>query len=209
MPLARSNCKPLRILAFLLPCKLVNFSIWERNFAAPISISMHHRAAQVIKVVQKSVDSEPLQPAATAMSFLQCNYNEVSASSNFIAFGPLHTKIIEIRFRILQPPPTTPPTMVSVQAPPSHFKPGRTSKQHERHYVVHEYHDYANEPDDPAKTPIRRRKGGVNIPFPIVLHRVIARVEEDGYGHIFGWQPHGRAFLIHKAKEFNEFILPK
>jgi hypothetical protein len=85
----------------------------------------------------------------------------------------------------------------------------RSGKLHERHYVVHDYHDFANEPDDPAKTPIRRRKGGVNTPFPIILHRVIAQVEEDGYGHIFGWQPHGRAFLIHKAKEFNEFILPK
>lgn len=77
-----------------------------------------------------------------------------------------------------------------------------------RHYVVHDYHDYANEPDDPAKAPIRRRKGGVNIPFPIVLHRVIAAVQADGLSHVFGWQPHGRAFLIHKPRQFVEIILP-
>ena len=82
-------------------------------------------------------------------------------------------------------------------------------KRHARHYVIHDYHDFAAEPDDPSKTPIRRRKGGVNIPFPIVLHRVIAAVEADGLGHIFGWQPHGRAFLIHKPKEFTDIILPK
>lgn len=84
-----------------------------------------------------------------------------------------------------------------------------TSKHHKRHYVIHNYHDYANDPDDPAKAPIRRRKGGVTVPFPIVLHRVIAQVEEDGLGHIFGWQSHGRCFLIHKPKEFVESIMPQ
>ena len=87
----------------------------------------------------------------------------------------------------------------------THHRP----KHYERHYVIHDYHDFANDPDDPAKAPIRRRKGGVNIPFPIVLHRVIASVEADGLAHIFGWQPHGRAFLIHKPKQFVELILPK
>ena len=77
-----------------------------------------------------------------------------------------------------------------------------------RHYVIHDYHDYAQEPDDPSKTPIRRRKGGVTTPFPIVLHRVIAAVQADGLSHIFGWQPHGRAFLIHKPRQFVELILP-
>ena len=51
--------------------------------------------------------------------------------------------------------------------PPSHFKPGKTQHDHERHYVIHRYTDYANEPNDPAMEPIRRRKGGVMIPFPI------------------------------------------
>ena len=78
-----------------------------------------------------------------------------------------------------------------------------------KHSVVHNYHDYAQESDDPSKTPIRRRKGGVNTPFPIVLHRAMAQIERDGYGHIMGWQPHGRCFLIHKPKEFLEIILPR
>ena len=95
------------------------------------------------------------------------------------------------------------------QRPPSHFKPGKTINKHERHYVIHNYHDYANEPDDPSKTPIRRRKGGVNTPFPIVLHRTIAQIAKDGYGEIFGWQPHGRCFVIFKPKDFCNTVLPK
>ena len=84
-----------------------------------------------------------------------------------------------------------------------------TQKHHPRHYVVHDYHDYANEPDDPAKTPVRRRKGGVMIPFPIVLHRTLAQIEADGYGHVVGWQPHGRAFLIRQPQQFLDDILPR
>eukprot|EP00977_Amphora_coffeiformis_P024421 scaffold15759_cov174-Amphora_coffeaeformis.AAC.3 len=84
-----------------------------------------------------------------------------------------------------------------------------TSKLHPRHYVKHDYHDHADEPNDPSKTPIRRRKGGVEIPFPVVLHRLVARVQSDGFGHIFGWQPHGRCFVIHKPEDFTDQILPK
>ena len=101
--------------------------------------------------------------------------------------------------------------------PPRRFglkqtKRAASSKQqqlHPRHYVKHHYVDYATEVDDPAKTPIRRRKGGVQIPFPVVLHRLLAAVEADGFGHVFGWQVHGRCFVIHKPKEFTQDILPK
>ena len=92
---------------------------------------------------------------------------------------------------------------------PSHFKPGKTVNKHERHYVVHDYHDYANEPHDPAKDPIRRRKGGVTTPFPIVLHRLIAQIAADGHADVFGWQPHGRCFVIFQPKEFVRTIMPK
>ena len=100
-------------------------------------------------------------------------------------------------------------TMAPSDQAPSHFKPGKTVNKHERHFVVHNYHDYANEPDDPAKTPIRRRKGGVTTPFPIVLHRTIAQIEAAGFGHVFGWQPHGRCFVIFKPKEFVDDVMPK
>ena len=97
----------------------------------------------------------------------------------------------------------------TTQQAPSHFKPGKTINKHERHFVVHDYHDYANEPDDPAKCPIRRRKGGVTTPFPVVLHRLLAQIEADGYAEIFGWQPHGRCFVIFQPKEFVATIMPK
>jgi hypothetical protein len=99
--------------------------------------------------------------------------------------------------------------MTDISKAPSHFKPGRTSKLNERHFVVHNYHDYALDGDDPAKAPIRRRKGGVTVPFPIRLHQILAQVDQDGLAHIFSWQPHGRCFLIHKPKEFIDLIMPK
>jgi hypothetical protein len=78
-----------------------------------------------------------------------------------------------------------------------------------RHYVIHNYHDYANEPNDPSKIPVRRRKGGVTTPFPIVLHRTLVQIEADGHDDVIGWQPHGRCFVIHQPKEFATYILPK
>ena len=92
---------------------------------------------------------------------------------------------------------------------PSHFRPGQTINKHERHFVIHNYHDYANEPDDPSKTPIRRRKGGVTTPFPVVLHRLLAQIERDGHADVLGWQPHGRCFVIFQPKEFVRTIMPR
>ncbi|CAB9520027.1 stress transcription factor B-2b [Seminavis robusta] len=89
-------------------------------------------------------------------------------------------------------------------------KPGKTAKQNDRHFVVHNYHDHANEPDenDDEEEPHRRR-GGVSIAFPLKLHAVLDQVEADGLGHVISWQPHGRSFVVHKPKEFVDHVMPK
>jgi hypothetical protein len=86
-------------------------------------------------------------------------------------------------------------------------KPGKTAKQNDRHFVIHDYHDHANDQDDDTADPHERR-GGISISFPIKLHTILDQVEADGLSHIISWQPHGRCFVIHKPKEFAEFIMP-
>jgi hypothetical protein len=88
-------------------------------------------------------------------------------------------------------------------------KPGKTAKQNDRHFVVHNYHDHAWDPDESDSIEDEpRRRGGVAVSFPARLHAVLDRVERDGWGHVISWQPHGRCFLIHKPIEFQEHVMP-
>ena len=41
------------------------------------------------------------------------------------------------------------------------------------------------------------------------LQELLDNAEAEGYEHIISWQPHGRAFLLHKKQEFVETILPR
>eukprot|EP00934_Nitzschia_sp_Nitz4_P004336 Nitzschia sp. Nitz4//scaffold133_size116822//2039//3639//NITZ4_003789-RA/size116822-augustus-gene-0.160-mRNA-1//-1//CDS//3329535342//4326//frame0 len=86
-------------------------------------------------------------------------------------------------------------------------KPGKTAKQNDRHFVVHNYHDHANDSDD-TDVPTSRRRGGVAVSFPQKLHSVLDQVEADGLSHVLSWQPHGRCFVIHQPKEFTDHVMP-
>ncbi|CAJ1936521.1 unnamed protein product [Cylindrotheca closterium] len=90
-------------------------------------------------------------------------------------------------------------------------KPGKTAKLNDRHFVVHNYHDHANDvpENDLQDVPSSKRRGGVSMSFPIKLHAILDQVEEDGLSHVISWQPHGRCFLIHKPKEFTDYVMPK
>jgi hypothetical protein len=88
-------------------------------------------------------------------------------------------------------------------------KPGKTAKQNERHFVVHSYHDHADDHSvSDSEQEEQRRRGGVSVSFPIKLHAVLDQVEMDGLADVISWQPHGRAFVIHKPKEFVGHIMP-
>jgi len=92
-------------------------------------------------------------------------------------------------------------------------KPGKTAKMNDRHFVVHNYHDHANdketEENPPPEDPSQRRRGGVSIAFPIKLHTVLDQAEANGIDHVISWQPHGRCFVVHKPKEFVDRVMPK
>ena len=45
--------------------------------------------------------------------------------------------------------------------------------------------------------------------YVLRLHEMLEDAEKEGNQHIVSWQPHGRAFRIHKEKEFVEHVMPK
>ena len=52
-------------------------------------------------------------------------------------------------------------------------------------------------------------KGGVTTPFPWKLHDMLDAMALEGSHSVVTWQPHGRAFMVHKPKDFVEKIMPK
>lgn len=94
-------------------------------------------------------------------------------------------------------------------------KPGKTAKMNDRHFVEHNYHDHAGDIDENDAAAAaeygeeHRRRGGVAVAFPERLHEVLLQVETDGLAHIISWQPHGRAFVVHKPREFVDHVMPK
>jgi hypothetical protein len=91
----------------------------------------------------------------------------------------------------------------------SHQKePGKTAKNKERHFVQHNYHDLATEPDTTIGSD-HESHGLSDDAFPMRLHRMLDEVENEGYAHIISWQPHGRAFIIRDTSLFSQIIMPK
>lgn len=94
-------------------------------------------------------------------------------------------------------------------------QPGKTAKLNDRHFVVHNYHDHALDDEDFVEDVVEaadsndKRRGGVATSFPQKLHEMLDRIEADGLAGVISWQPHGRAFLVHKPKEFVSVVMPK
>jgi hypothetical protein len=55
----------------------------------------------------------------------------------------------------------------------------------------------------------RRNRGGVTVPFPEKLHKMLEYAEKNGLTEIVSFFPHGRAFAIHKPVLFTSDIMPK
>ena len=114
--------------------------------------------------------------------------------------------------------------------------PGLTAKNHQRHYAQHNYHDHSQDfPLNKEEELIQRTlhirndntawavtvdsealssakqgpRGGVAVPFPLKLHELLDTIESDGFADVISWQPHGRAFAIHKTKKFVETLMPR
>mmetsp|Transcript_14055 Transcript_14055/g.35342 ORF Transcript_14055/g.35342 Transcript_14055/m.35342 type:complete len:361 (+) Transcript_14055:175-1257(+) len=50
-------------------------------------------------------------------------------------------------------------------------------------------------------------KGGVTTPFPWKLHIMLDAMDKTGDKSIVCWQPHGRAFMVHKPKDFVQQVM--
>jgi hypothetical protein len=96
-------------------------------------------------------------------------------------------------------------------------------KKYQKWYIKHNYHDHTHDSswgendrgDVPKFTSDGKRtsrelwiKKWKNKLFPSKLHELLEDAEVNGYSDIVSWQIHGRAFKIHKAKDFLEKILP-
>jgi hypothetical protein len=103
----------------------------------------------------------------------------------------------------------------------SSFDPVRVSREH-RHVIQHNYCDHAFDPDEaeiyngrvgskknPASIPVAKKKGGVAVPFPLKLHELLEKAEEENLTHIVSWSSHGRAFVVHDPKMFIRHLMPR
>lgn len=86
----------------------------------------------------------------------------------------------------------------------------------------HNYHDRSQEPSKVNRDEWMRVKCSPSSPFPVKLHRLLERVEQDYdyneqgeqtergiHRSVISWQPHGRCFIIHKPYEFVTKLLPR
>eukprot|EP00551_Chaetoceros_affinis_P000680 CAMPEP_0203642952 /NCGR_PEP_ID=MMETSP0088-20131115/8363_1 /ASSEMBLY_ACC=CAM_ASM_001087 /TAXON_ID=426623 /ORGANISM="Chaetoceros affinis, Strain CCMP159" /LENGTH=501 /DNA_ID=CAMNT_0050498951 /DNA_START=30 /DNA_END=1535 /DNA_ORIENTATION=+ len=93
-------------------------------------------------------------------------------------------------------------------------KPGLTAKGDRRQYVQHSYSDRSNDVIQNLTTSDENtlrlyKEDSVGGPFPIKLHIVLKVTEKLGQQHIISWLPHGRSFMIHRPREFEEEVMGK
>lgn len=113
----------------------------------------------------------------------------------------------------------TQPTLSTAPTPKRSTKKSsknKISSFHARHplphhdglVVQHHYHDHATDPVVDPSLLKHKAKGGVVIPFPVKLHDMLNKIEEDGLAGVVSWQPHGRCFVVHNPKEFVNHVMP-
>mmetsp|Transcript_32710 Transcript_32710/g.38105 ORF Transcript_32710/g.38105 Transcript_32710/m.38105 type:complete len:550 (-) Transcript_32710:195-1844(-) len=93
-------------------------------------------------------------------------------------------------------------------------KAGLTAKGDQRQFVQHSYTDRSNDLIENLSTSDENslrlyREDSVGGPFPIKLQIVLKVTEQLGQQHIISWLPHGRSFMIHRPREFEEEIMGK
>ena len=85
-------------------------------------------------------------------------------------------------------------------------KPGKTANNHNRRFVVHNYHDHAQD----AKVQLSAAdEAALATTFPTKLHELLEQANAAGLSHIVSWKEHGRCFVIHDPKAFATHIMPR
>jgi hypothetical protein len=106
---------------------------------------------------------------------------------------------------------------------------GKRPNKHHRRYIQHKYRDHSNEkpgikdncmiilssmhPHELNSSNLLKNKdieknGIEQLAFPLKLHILLDNVEAKELSHIVSWQSHGRAFKIHKEREFVDKVMP-
>jgi hypothetical protein len=83
--------------------------------------------------------------------------------------------------------------------------------------INHVYHDHssnsttteANQGTSSSREVTKSNYFYADALFPCKLHRLLEYAEVSGNSDIISWEIHGRAFKIHKRKEFLEKVLPQ
>ena len=74
--------------------------------------------------------------------------------------------------------------------------PGKTTKNHERLFVKHQYRDYSDEQPMSDEIVLQFTHMSPNAAFPLKLHETLSAVEKDGLASIIGWLPHGVRIIL-------------
>jgi hypothetical protein len=93
-------------------------------------------------------------------------------------------------------------------------KSGLTAKGGQRQFVQHSYTDRSkdhveNLTESDENTLRLYREDSIGGTFPIKLQVVLRVIEKLGQEHIISWLPHGRSFMIHKPREFEDEVMGK
>ena len=82
-----------------------------------------------------------------------------------------------------------------------------TANNNIRHYVQHNYHDMSAVTETENTTNMHQH----HDTFPYKLYQMLDIItkENSDLTQIISWQPHGRAFVIHKPKAFVDEVLPR
>lgn len=80
--------------------------------------------------------------------------------------------------------------------------------KYNKSYVQHKYHDHINDNMGTLAEHLLYASSA-SMTFPQVLHNMLQEVEEAENGDIVSWQPHGRAFRVHRKTEFVDTVLPQ
>ena len=95
-----------------------------------------------------------------------------------------------------------------------HHVTGVTAKGDKRKYVEHSYMDRSkdiieNITESDENTLRMYKEDSLGGTFPIKLQIVLKVLEKIGQGHIISWLPHGRSFMIHRPREFENDVMGK
>ncbi len=156
--------------------------------------------------------------AVSSLSFVSSTFLRFSSvintkSSSITMSTPTEPKPEEDNTDNTKKPITTSPTS-STSSDQKNCRTGLTAKGDQRQYVKHSYTDRSNDfvenLNETDENILRLYRGdSIGGTFPIKLQIVLKVIEKVGQQHIVSWLPHGRSFMIHRPREFEDEVMGK